>query len=115
IADASAALAASISLGLQGDGELRYLLWSALFVPVWIVLAKLNGLYDRDQRSLRHLTVDELPHILVWAILGTIALTLLLRLTPSATSRLGPSCVPCWSRAARHSCFGPARASSGGG
>ena len=32
-----------------------------LAVPVWIVLAKLHGLYDRDQRSLRHLTVDELP------------------------------------------------------
>ena len=82
LADATAALAASISLGLQSDGEFRYLLWSALFIPVWLVLAKLNGLYDRDQRSLRHLTVDELPQILIWAILGTVALTLLLTLTP---------------------------------
>jgi hypothetical protein len=27
---------------------------------------KLAGLYDRDHRTLRHLTVDELPWLLVW-------------------------------------------------
>jgi FlaA1/EpsC-like NDP-sugar epimerase len=42
-------------------------------------LAKLHGLYDRDHRALRHLTVDELPSIFVWATTGTILLALFLR------------------------------------
>jgi exopolysaccharide biosynthesis polyprenyl glycosylphosphotransferase len=46
------------------------------------VLAKLNGLYDRDQRSLRHLTVDEFPRILVWALMSTALLAFFLTLTP---------------------------------
>ena len=37
------------------------------------MLAKLLGLYDFDQRSLRHLTVDELPRLLLWMLLGTVA------------------------------------------
>ncbi len=46
---------------------------AALSIPLWIVLAKLLGLYDFDQRSLRHLTVDELPRLLLWMLLGTAA------------------------------------------
>ena len=34
--------------------------WSLGYLPVWVVAAKLFGLYDRDHRTLRHLTVDEL-------------------------------------------------------
>ncbi len=47
-------------------------------VPVWVLLAKLQGLYDRDHRTLRHLTVDEFPQLLTWALTGTIALGLLM-------------------------------------
>ena len=42
-----------------------------LSAPAWIVSAKLAGLYDRDQRTLRHLTVDELPTLVVWALGST--------------------------------------------
>ena len=49
-----------------------------LSAPIWIVTAKLAGLYDRDQRTLRHLTVDELPWLVVWALSSTALLTLLL-------------------------------------
>ena len=46
--------------------------------PVWVLLAKLQGLYDRDHRTLRHLTVDEFPQLLTWAVTGTLALGLLM-------------------------------------
>jgi len=49
-------------------------------LPVWLVLAKLCGLYDQDHRALRHLTVDELRELLVWAITGTALQVLVLSL-----------------------------------
>ena len=67
-----------------------------LFAPAWIVAAKLYGLYDRDHRTLRHLTIDELPIICVWAITGVAGLVLFLEAThlssigaPAAIRTLG--------------------------
>jgi exopolysaccharide biosynthesis polyprenyl glycosylphosphotransferase len=71
VSDAGAVLLVSVSLATFLGGGLRQGLWSAVFLPAWILLAKLHGLYDRDQRSLRHLTVDELPTIFIWALTGT--------------------------------------------
>ena len=92
LGDAAAVLLAAVGLGFF-DGGLEAAFWASLFVPAWLVLAKLNGLYDRDQRSLRHLTTDELPAIYVWAMAGTALLTgVLLVVMPhekvSATSAL---------------------------
>ena len=56
--------------------------WVLAPLPLWIVVAKLLGLYDRDHRSIRHLTFDELPAIAAWAVVGTAGLALLLPLTP---------------------------------
>ena len=47
-----------------------------LSIPAWLVLAKLFGLYDHDHRSLRHLTVDELPTLAFWSLAGSAAMTL---------------------------------------
>ena len=81
-ADLTAALAASISLAISDSGRVNYAVWAALLAPMWLVIAKLIGLYDRDHRSLRHLTVDELPAIFTWALVSTTALVLLLTVTP---------------------------------
>src|SRR5438045_2028693 len=35
------------------------LLWVLAFAPVWILVIKLHGLYDRDHRRIRHSTLDE--------------------------------------------------------
>jgi exopolysaccharide biosynthesis polyprenyl glycosylphosphotransferase len=64
-------------------GEPAAAFWAATFLPAWIVLAKLHGLYDRDQRALRYLTVDELPRLAAWAATGTAALLLFLEATPA--------------------------------
>ena len=58
--------------------------WALASLPLWLVLAKLHGLYDRDHRSLRHLTVDEVPSILSWAMSGTFATLVILYAAPGA-------------------------------
>jgi exopolysaccharide biosynthesis polyprenyl glycosylphosphotransferase len=80
VADAVAVAAVAVSFLVTGAPDRA--LWTILLAPVWIVLAKFHGLYDRDHRSLRHLTADEVPSILMWALSGSAATTLLLLLTP---------------------------------
>jgi exopolysaccharide biosynthesis polyprenyl glycosylphosphotransferase len=69
-ADSFAVLAAVVFAG-AGNMSLAASFWAVALLPVWIVLAKLHGLYDRDHRTLRHLTADELSSILSWATVGT--------------------------------------------
>ena len=57
-------------------------LWGLAFLPLWPLVAKLLGLYDRDHRALRHLTADEVPGILAWVAIVTALIALLLPLTP---------------------------------
>jgi exopolysaccharide biosynthesis polyprenyl glycosylphosphotransferase len=80
VADLVTALIVSLAIGIFSGTEEA--LFSLLALPVWILLAKLQGLYDRDQRALRRLTVDELPRLLLWTTTGIAAVALLLALTP---------------------------------
>lgn len=41
--------------------------WALLAIPIWILVAKINNLYDRDSRRIRHSTLDELPELLATA------------------------------------------------
>jgi exopolysaccharide biosynthesis polyprenyl glycosylphosphotransferase len=54
-------------------------------LPVWIVVAKMLGLYDRDHIALRHLTSDEIPTLLAWMTVGVAALALVGPLVSSAS------------------------------
>ena len=91
LGDLLAVAVAAVFVGLWGSGSAGALLL-VLSAPVWIVTAKLAGLYDRDHRTLRHLTVDELPWLMVWTLSSTALLTLLLApfpaLAPSSGDRL---------------------------
>lgn len=82
IADVGAAICVSLSLALLPGGAVDLAFWSVVFAPFWVVLAKLHGLYDVDQRTLRHLTADELPTIFAWALTATVATALFLWTTP---------------------------------
>ena len=84
LADVGAGIAASLLLA----GSTTRVMWALALLPGWVVLAKLLGLYDRDQRSVRHLTVDELPAIAAWAAVGVGVLGLILPLTPAGTVSL---------------------------
>jgi exopolysaccharide biosynthesis polyprenyl glycosylphosphotransferase len=88
LADASAALAASVSFIVVSEAGVDLAFWAAVSLPAWIVLAKLHGLYDRDHRALRHLTVDELPLVLVWALTATAATAGFVSLTPAGPPTL---------------------------
>jgi exopolysaccharide biosynthesis polyprenyl glycosylphosphotransferase len=82
-ADGLAGLLASLSLWATSSAGLEAALWSAAFLPLWILAAKLHGLYDRDHRALRHLTVDELPQIVLWSLTATAVVSGLASLTPA--------------------------------
>jgi exopolysaccharide biosynthesis polyprenyl glycosylphosphotransferase len=82
-ADVLAGIAVSLSLLMEADGGVALATWSLPFLPAWLLVAKLLGLYDRDHRSLRHLTADELGSIFIWATTGTAALVLFLEASPA--------------------------------
>lgn len=79
VADALAVLLACLTIGLPGPG-LETTLWASVLLPLWILLAKVQGLYDKDHRALRHLTVDELPGLFIWSLGGTAAMMAFLAL-----------------------------------
>jgi exopolysaccharide biosynthesis polyprenyl glycosylphosphotransferase len=83
LADVLALLAGSLSLGIAFDSDVESALWAVVILPVWLVFAKLYGLYDRDHAALRHLTVDELPSIFFWTLTATAGTGLLLHATPA--------------------------------
>jgi exopolysaccharide biosynthesis polyprenyl glycosylphosphotransferase len=83
LADVAAALLASFSLVFVGSGDTAQLAWSLILLPLWVVVAKLLGLYDHDQRSLRHLTIDEVPQLVLWALVGASCLSLFLDVSPA--------------------------------
>ena len=64
-------------------------IWILAFLPVWILIAKLAGLYDADHRAMRHLTVDEAPAICAWAVIGMFAVSLLGGITPAGSLSTG--------------------------
>jgi exopolysaccharide biosynthesis polyprenyl glycosylphosphotransferase len=76
-ADASTVTVFSLSIGILLGGHVASAFWAEALLPVWIVLAKVQGLYDRDHRTLRHLTADEIPNILLWVVTGAAATMLI--------------------------------------
>ena len=76
-----------------GQGDLVAL--SAAMLPLWLVLAKLCGLYDSDHRVLRHLTVDEAPNLIAWATIGTALHVFLLSLL-AGRDLAASEAVPFW-------------------
>lgn len=83
--DVLAAAAASAALLAAPGAGLTEAFWAFVLVPLWPLLAQLHGLYGRDQRALRHLTVDEIPAVLVWALTATGVVALILVSTPAGS------------------------------
>jgi exopolysaccharide biosynthesis polyprenyl glycosylphosphotransferase len=88
-ADAAALLLASVAVVQTASLDVGAAFWIVALLPLWIILAKLHGLYDRDHRALRHLTVDELGSIVAWSTVSTAVSMGLLQLTPTGALSAG--------------------------
>jgi exopolysaccharide biosynthesis polyprenyl glycosylphosphotransferase len=66
-------------------------LWLLTTLPLWIVIAKFEGLYDADHPRIWHLTTDEVPGIFHWVTLSVAAGLVLIRALPEETIRLDSS------------------------
>jgi lipopolysaccharide/colanic/teichoic acid biosynthesis glycosyltransferase len=75
----------AVALGLVLVLPPERAIWFGAFLPVWILIAKLAGLYDADHRAMRHLTVDEAPAICAWSVVAAVAVSLLGELTPAGS------------------------------
>jgi exopolysaccharide biosynthesis polyprenyl glycosylphosphotransferase len=85
LADMGAGALASLLVA----GSTARMMWALALLPAWVLLAKLFGLYDRDQRSIRHRTADELSTIAAWVAAGVVMVGLVLPLTPGGAVSLG--------------------------
>ncbi len=79
----------AVGLGLALALPPERAIWLLAFLPAWILVAKLAGLYDADHRVMRHLTVDEAPVIFAWGVIGAVVATVLGGLTPAGSLSTG--------------------------
>jgi exopolysaccharide biosynthesis polyprenyl glycosylphosphotransferase len=63
--------------------DLADLFWAVLFSPAWVIVVKLQGLYDNDHRRIRHSTLDELPSLVTATVLATLVLDGLMAISPA--------------------------------
>ena len=83
-ADTSAVLCAlAAAFWVTGrDDWAEALAWALLFTPAWILLFKVYGLYDRDERRITHSTIDDAPWAFHALLVGALGIWLLLKITP---------------------------------
>jgi exopolysaccharide biosynthesis polyprenyl glycosylphosphotransferase len=63
-------------------------LWILPTLPLWIVVAKFEGLYDADHPRIWHLTTDEVPAVFHWVTLSVAGSLFFIRALPLETVRL---------------------------
>jgi exopolysaccharide biosynthesis polyprenyl glycosylphosphotransferase len=63
-------------------------LWVLPTVPLWFVVAKMEGLYDADHPRIWHLTTDEVPAIFHWVTLSVAGSLFFIRALPDETITL---------------------------
>ncbi len=83
LADATAIVLALVSAFVVVHRGLTELAWGMLLLPMWILLFKLYGLYDRDGKRVSHSTVDELPWIFHALVTGGLLGWLLTKAVPA--------------------------------
>jgi exopolysaccharide biosynthesis polyprenyl glycosylphosphotransferase len=68
---------------LGAPPDVPQLLWALLALPLWIVLFKAYGLYDRDHKRINHATIDELPWVFHALLVGSLLFWLYFRGVPA--------------------------------
>jgi len=90
-ADLLAVLAAAGASALVAGEAIAF--WVAATAPLWLVLAKLRGLYDHDHVSIRHLTLDESSELFHWVVLCSTGTALILIEMPNVSVTAGAALV----------------------
>jgi exopolysaccharide biosynthesis polyprenyl glycosylphosphotransferase len=67
---------------LAPNGRARDAAWGILLLPAWILLFKVYGLYDRDEKRVSHSTVDDVPWVFHALVVGSLGLWLFYRAAP---------------------------------
>jgi exopolysaccharide biosynthesis polyprenyl glycosylphosphotransferase len=75
---ATGLLGATLIFGLRPG----HVLWGLASLPLWIVIFKAYGLYDRDIRRINHSSVDDVPWLLHAMLLGCLLWWIYFRLLP---------------------------------
>ena len=90
LADASALLVAALAVAALDGPHGPAVAWAPLLlaVPLWVVLNKLLGLYDRDAHVIHRSTLDEIPRLGQSIVFGTGLVVLVLPLLDLTVSRL---------------------------
>jgi exopolysaccharide biosynthesis polyprenyl glycosylphosphotransferase len=65
------------------------LLWALPLLPLWTLVFKAYGLYDKDTKRISHATVDDLPWILHGVLLGSLLMLVYFRLIAPGSFDLG--------------------------
>ena len=60
-------------------------LWALAALPLWVFVAKLEGLYDNDHPRIWHLTSDEARAIFHWVTLSAVGTLFFIRVLPDVT------------------------------
>ena len=77
-------LALAIAAQAPGKGTgLEFAAAGILTIPVWTVLFRMYGLYDRDVRKLSHTSVDDVPSVFHAFVIGTLLLWLYYKVMPT--------------------------------
>jgi exopolysaccharide biosynthesis polyprenyl glycosylphosphotransferase len=78
LGDALALVTAFALAGLLAGGfEEQHLLWSLASIPVWIIIFRAYGLYDRDAKRVSHTTIDDVPWLFHAMLVAFLALWVL--------------------------------------
>ena len=93
LADCTAILLAlTVSVAIAGpEDATAQVLVATLMLPLWVVLFKLYGLYDRDGKRVSHSTVDDIPWLFHALLIGSLFVYALMRVSlhDSLTLRQG--------------------------
>jgi exopolysaccharide biosynthesis polyprenyl glycosylphosphotransferase len=81
--DAAAVLAALLLVArVSADEPEATVVWGFVVIPVWTLLFKVYGLYERDQKRISHTTIDDLPWLFHAVLVGSLILWVWFRILP---------------------------------
>src|SRR3954447_21200971 len=66
------ALIVTAAVDPLAGSNLDVVAWGLVTLPMWILVFKLYGLYDRDLKRVSHSTVDDLPWLFHGVVIGTL-------------------------------------------